>query len=105
MDIFEKDLENKRVFMEAKEQYGSIVSPVFYEILNGKERYIDTEVALTQQAYIDGQMDEAPVYKALGIDDEGNKYEIEWSVKDNWEQIEDEEEMCDWDSPVSVEKV
>src|SRR5690625_1725417 len=105
MNIFEKDLENKRAFTEAKEEYGSITSPVFYEILNGEERYIDTEVALTQQAYIDGPADETPFYKASGIDKEGNEYEIEWSVKENWEQIEDEEEMCDWDSPVSVEKI
>jgi len=29
-------------------------------------------------------------------------YEVRWDVKDNWEEIEDESEMCDWDSPVSV---
>ncbi len=60
---------------------------------------------LTQDAYIDGPAEGTPYYRAMAIDQEGNEYEVTWEVVENWEQIEDESEMCDWDSPASVEKM
>ena len=62
------------------------------------------EYTLTQQAYIDGPADGTPVYKATAVDQEGNEYEVEWEVRENWEEIEDESDMCDWENPVSVER-
>lgn len=59
------------------------------------------EYKLIQEAYIDGTHDK-PFYRANAVDDRGKLYEIRWSVKDNWEEIEDESEMCEWDSPTSV---
>lgn len=72
----------------------------------GTVEFKGKEYALTQQAYIDGLADETPIYKSHGIDREGNEYEFEWEVVENWELIEDEQEMVeDWDKPVSVEKI
>lgn len=64
------------------------------------------ELALTQDPYIDGPTGEKPVYKALAQDAEGNEYEVEWEVREDWEEIEDEQEMVeDWEKPVSVEQI
>lgn len=60
------------------------------------------EYTLIQDAYIDGVPGEKPFYRANAVDTEGKLYEIRWDVKDNWEEIEDESEMCDWDSPKGV---
>lgn len=102
-NIFEQDLKAKKAFANAKEENGSVESTNLFE--RGEHEFVNLEVALTQQAYIDGNADERPVYKANGIDPEGEEYEVTWDVVDNWEEIEDEEEMCDWDNPVSIEKV
>jgi len=63
------------------------------------------EYALEQQAYIDGVQGREPYYKATAVDKNGNQYEVAWDVVENWEQIDDEEEMCDWDNPVSADKI
>lgn len=60
------------------------------------------EFALTQQAYVDGPANGTPYYKASAVDQKGNEYEVTWEVVENWEQVEDESEMCDWDNPVEV---
>lgn len=61
--------------------------------------------SLEQQAYIDGIQDRELYYKASALDAEGNKCVVVWDVVDNWEQIEDEQEMCDWESPISIERI
>ena len=105
-DIFERDLENKRRFAELKEKFGYVVTEIeFLKTENTTYVQSDITVALSQQAYIDGSAVERPIYKASGVDSEGNEYEIEWEVFENWEQIEDMQEMCDWDIPVSVERI
>lgn len=113
-DIFANAMENMGNFEDAKEKNGSI------EVVTGSRKvtvapnngegghyYQDktTEIALTQQAYIDGPADGTPIYKATGIDQHGNNYEVTWEVVENWEQIEDEQEMCDWDQPARIEKI
>src|SRR5699024_2811042 len=104
-DIFEKDLTNKRNFVDAKEANGSVESTSIFEGENSDDLPVNIEVALTKQGYSDGNTNERRVYKANGIDAEGNKYEVTWDVVDNWKEIEDEQEMCDWDRPVSIEKI
>jgi hypothetical protein len=50
-------------------------------------------VHLTQQAYAcDGGR-----YRAHGVDDQGNDYQVTWVAYDNASEIENEDEMCDWD--------
>lgn len=66
-----------------------------------KIKFEGKEYTLTQEPYIDGTH-EKPFYRANAVDAEGKLYEIRWDVKDNWEEIEDESEMCDWDSPKGV---
>jgi len=61
--------------------------------------YNGTEITLTQDPYIVGIANERPVYKAHAADLNGNEYFVEWDVVDEWESIEDESDMCDWDSP------
>lgn len=63
------------------------------------------EYTLTQDAYIDGSADETPYYRAMAEDAEGNEYEVFWDVLENWKEIEDEQEMCDWDNPAKVELI
>ncbi|EIT85924.1 hypothetical protein A374_08814 [Fictibacillus macauensis ZFHKF-1] len=58
--------------------------------------YKGKEITLVQDPYIDGVSGQRPHYKATGEDVEGNEYLVTWDVKDNWEEIEDESEMCDW---------
>jgi hypothetical protein len=61
---------------------------------------------LTQQPYIDGAADETPYYRASAEDTEGNDHEVTWEVVDNWEQIEDEQEMVeDWEKPVNITRI
>jgi|GEM_PF-2558253 len=63
------------------------------------------EITLTQDPFIDGVVGERPIYKAHGTDDQGNEYIVTWNVVDNWENIEDESEMCDWDNPIGLMQV
>lgn len=64
------------------------------------------EIKLTQDPYIDGVAGERPYYRAVGKDAEGKEYEVIWNVVDNWEEIEDEEEMVkEWDIPAKVIKL
>ena len=55
-------------------------------------------VHLTQQAYADNCGTAGDVrYRAKGIDDAGNEYLVTWDTYDNAVEIENEDEMCDWD--------
>lgn len=64
---------------------------------------------LTQQPYIDGPANGEPIFKALAVDDDGNEYEVEWDVVENWEEVaengDDQELVEDWDKPSSVTKI
>lgn len=71
----------------------------------GTVEFEGKQYTLTQQPYIDGKMDDRPYYKAIAVDKNGNEHEVVWDVVDNWEEIEDESESCDWDEPESVEKI
>ena len=73
------------------------------------------EYTLTQDAYIaEGANryryglpldDDRPFYKASAVDQEGNEFEVAWEVVDHWQELEDENEMCDWENPASVERI
>jgi hypothetical protein len=54
------------------------------------------KVFLTQEAYATNTP-ERPRYEAQGIDEAGNHYQVTWDCYDNWLEIEDESEVCDWD--------
>lgn len=60
------------------------------------------ELRTTQDPHIDGQVGEHPYYEASAIDAEGNEYSVIWDVRDEYEEIDDESSMCDWNNPVSV---
>ncbi|WP_338000539.1 hypothetical protein [Sporolactobacillus sp. CQH2019] len=59
----------------------------------------DKELRTTGSPYIDGVESQRPIYKAIALDVNGNKYEVIWDVYDGWKEITDESEMCDWDHP------
>lgn len=63
------------------------------------------EYFLTQHPYIYGTQGEKPHYRAAAIDNNGDEYLVTWNVLENWEIIEDESDMCDWDNPCNVEKI
>lgn len=103
-DIFQEGLEQIERFKEAKDENGSVSSVKAFE--KGEWPTVNSEIALTQQPYIDGPADGTPHYKAAGIDQGGNEYEVKWEVRDNWEEIEDESEMVEnWDEPDSITKI
>ncbi|MWV44931.1 hypothetical protein GRF59_15015 [Paenibacillus sp. HJL G12] len=56
----------------------------------------------TQDPYIDGVSGERPHYKATAVDAENNEYILVWDVYDEYEEITDESEMCDWYNPIGV---
>ena len=87
---------SEKTFEENNGKYGTI---------NLNESTNHLNIALTQLPYIDGSTDEVPVYRAHGIDKEGNEYEIQWDVVENWKEIDDEQEMCNWDNPANVDKL
>lgn len=56
---------------------------------------------LTQVPYITGA-GEPPWYEAIAINTYGDAARIKWSVVDWWEDIEDEADVCQWDTPAGV---
>lgn len=98
-------------FKQGEKEHGTITLKEHFsrnkaiDMVMAKEK----EVAITQEPYVDGKRDEKPVFKASGVDADGNKYEITWDVVDNWEEVAehgDNQQMVeDWDSPVSVEEI
>lgn len=86
-----------------QEENGSVIKS--YLKNENNNFYTRIEVSLKQHPYIDGPANWKPVYKVAGIDETDNEYEIEWEVKNNWGEIEVEQEMCNWDYPVSVERI
>lgn len=90
-----------------------------YEKLSNKYgtcTYEGEEYVLTQNAYIDGPVDD-PYYLGMAIkasdtpDEDGflPAYQITWFPRAEWladpDLQEDEGDACDWDSPYSVEHV
>ncbi|WP_054955033.1 hypothetical protein [Paenibacillus dakarensis] len=61
-------------------------------------------ITLMQDPYIDGPIDERPIYKALGVDEEGKECIVVWQVVDGYEEITDESSMCDWENPSGIMK-
>lgn len=60
------------------------------------------EYTLTQEAYMAGTHD-APHFEAHAVDADGNEYMVQWDVRDNWREMDDQSDMCDWDNPASVD--
>lgn len=48
---------------------------------------------------------ELPWYEAIAINADGDATLIWWTVKDHWTDIEDESDMCDWNTPARVTKL
>ena len=64
----------------------------------GDVTYNGITVHLTEQAYAHNYGTSGEVrYYTSGVDDEGNKYKITWETYENAIEIENEDEMCDWD--------
>jgi predicted DNA-binding protein len=60
-----------------------------------------TELRTVDNPYLDGD-----VYKAIAVDQYDNKYQITWEIiHPDFNELTDESEACDWDNPVSVEKL
>lgn len=72
---------------------------------------------LTQDAYANNYgTDGAVRYYAAAVGADGNRYMVEWETSEEWDAaqddykatgevsgyIEDEQNACDWDNPISV---
>lgn len=117
-DIFQESLENIRKFEENKEKHGSVIGVTGKRTIstgaanNGGDKLVEyshedvkTELALTQEAYIDGPANGKGFFTAHAIDKDGNEYDVYWDIKEGMEDAEDMQEMCDWDNPSNVEKI
>ena len=81
----------------------------------GTVEHNGVELALTQQAYVNGT-DGAVRYYAAAIDTDGNDYRVEWDTTARWDAAEaayktdpanndapeDESLACDWNNPVEI---
>ncbi len=56
---------------------------------------------LTQQPYITSA-GKRPWYEAIAINANGDTARIVWSVRDDWKDVEDESDACDWSKPAGV---
>ena len=54
-------------------------------------------VTLTQDAFLSGTND-APYYEAHGVDADGYDYKVTWDCVDNYMELEDESDCCDWEN-------
>lgn len=92
---------------------------------NGTVEYQGKTIYLTQQAHADNTYRDGRngdlVYRAHGIDTNGNEYRVEWETTAEWDDhqsrdeyhdhngadtcgwCEDESNACDWDSPSRVD--
>lgn len=59
-------------------------------------------IHITQDAYLAGTNTE-PVYQAAAKSDDGDDYRVTWVPVDNFMDLEDESECCDWDDFVISE--
>lgn len=61
------------------------------------------EYALIQDAYVTGALND-PYYEASAIDEQGNEYMVIWEILDleNFAELEDESNACDWDNPSEI---
>lgn len=81
---------------------------------NGTVNYNGKTYVLTQQAYIDGSVDD-PYYTAIaicpdeGVDEDGlyNAYQVTWWPTQEWldGDREDEGDACDWDAADDIRQV
>lgn len=79
----------KSEFELAKEKYSSVV-------------YEGVEYALLDQAYLDHDQWMNPVYACKAIDKDGNEFMVEWDPVENFMELEDESQCCDWNKPYNV---
>lgn len=130
--VIERTLVADVVYMEEVEQDGN-GDPVFWEIVNWnavpfhnvddviaelKDKngsFVDdycNEYVLLQQAYIEG-IAENPYFTALAICWNDVRecgmypvYEVTWNPTEEWlaGDREDEEDACDWENPIKIEK-
>lgn len=75
---------------ELKNKYGSV-------------RFNCREYVLIQDTYVTGALAN-PYYTASAIDENGNEYMVVWEIKDleNFAELEDESNACDWDNPSEI---
>ena len=64
--------------------------------------YNSKDYTLTQEAYMAGTHDQ-PQFEAHAVDGDGNEYMVQWDVRDNWREMDDQSDMCDWSNPASVD--
>ena len=91
---------------------------------NGSVMHGSTEIALTQQAYVENSARGGVQYQAVGIDQQGNQYMVVWDTTQAWDDAQeayhaamrnggnpdagilgDESNACDWEAPVSIKLI
>ncbi len=59
------------------------------------------DLTLTKPPYLD-----VDAYHAHATDKEGNEYMVTWEIiNDNFENLTDESDACDWDHPIFITKL
>lgn len=114
MDV-KKFFSLDEAFLDGLEEHGSVKMRKYLSTAPATmthaeyDRYELVEVAITQNPYFDGVREEKPVFKAAGVDCDGNEFEITWDVVENWEEVaeqgDDQQMVEDWDAPSKIEAI
>ncbi len=81
-----------------------------YEAMNtefGEVQLKGLQVALSEQASATNYGTEGGVrYQAYAVDRADNDYQVIWDTVEDWSiWSEDESNACDWDNPISIERL
>jgi hypothetical protein len=68
-------------------------------------RFKGQSIEVIKQAYLDCDSFGDPIYIAPAEDEEGGEYLIYWLPYDNFKEIENEDEMCNWQRPYKIERI
>lgn len=87
----------KEVLEMMEYEYGKI-------IFEGKEYILSEDAYLTHvsKPHENGAWLEGDFYQAKAIDNDGNEYIVLWKPVDNWQELEDAFDHCDWKQPKYV---
>ena len=93
----------KKTYEEYKKEY--------IEVMLGGRKYVLIEDAEMYTYQHNGW--EVVEYNTRAIDKKGNLYSVTWEITDEFErkleeqelQYVDEQEACDWENPIAVEKL
>ncbi len=109
--VYAEALDRDFHLWELENQWGSVEHEGITWYLTQQPYIAGTDKLSWKKAVAIGVFDvsevtpELPWYEAIAINADGDTALVWWIVKDHWKDIEDESDMCDWDTPARVTKL